>query len=115
MDDDQRAQPGPPTDPPRRTAATQAWFAQLEALLGRLLAAYDAPTSAAQPGPAVDGVVADEQALLLDLARVAAHRSERWTAPVSTYLVGVALAPFEPAVRAQVLAEVVDGLEPGSA
>ena len=33
---------------------------------------------------------------LLDLARVAAHTSERWAAPVSTFVVGVALAADDP-------------------
>ena len=111
MVDDQQDQPQPAADP-RRTAATQAWFAQLEALLGRLVAAQGEPDAEVSHGPSA--VVADEQARLLDLARIAAHRSERWTAPISTYLAGVALASYAPAVRAQVLTDLVDGLEPGS-
>jgi hypothetical protein len=110
--DDPQDQPQPAADA-RRTAATQAWFAQLEALLGRLIAAQGAPDAEVVRGPGVEQPAATEQALLLDLARIAAHRSERWTAPVSTYLAGTALAPYEPAVRAQVLADLVAGLEPG--
>lgn len=35
---------------------------------------------------------AEEERLLLDLARVAAHSSERVAAPLATFLAGVALA-----------------------
>jgi len=34
----------------------------------------------------------DERTALLDLARVAAHRSERIAAPLTTFLLGLALA-----------------------
>lgn len=37
-----------------------------------------------------------EQAALLDLARVAAHTSQRVAAPLSTFLVGVALHALPP-------------------
>lgn len=119
--DEQQAGARPTTDAPRDTAATQAWFGQLEAVIGRLIAAHgetiapaadDGRATPARTAATVDDAVASERALLLDLARIAAHRSERWTAPVSTYLVGVALAPHDPAVRAQVLTDLVDGLEP---
>ena len=34
----------------------------------------------------------EERVALLDLARIAAHRSQRWAAPISTYLVGLGFA-----------------------
>ncbi|WP_052665690.1 DUF6457 domain-containing protein [Nitriliruptor alkaliphilus] len=73
------------------------WFTQL-------LAALE-PT--ADGSPSLEPVSDVEREALLDLARIAAHTSERWTAPVSTFLVGVryAAAPAEEraaAVRALV-------------
>jgi hypothetical protein len=41
----------------------------------------------------------EERVALLDLARIAAHRSQRWAAPISTYLVGLAFASLPPAER----------------
>ncbi|MDH4334282.1 MAG: DUF6457 domain-containing protein [Chloroflexota bacterium] len=38
------------------------------------------------------GLSADDRSALLDLARVAAHRSERIAAPLTTFLLGLALA-----------------------
>lgn len=49
-------------------------------LVMRALPAASAPVSAA------------EQTAILDLARVAAHPSERIAAPISAYLIGLALA-----------------------
>lgn len=53
-----------------------AWFDRLRAAL-----------------PASDrlALTGGEREALLDLARIAAHASERWTAPLSTFLVGTAL------------------------
>lgn len=65
------------------------WLARLRAAL-----VADAPT-------ATDG----EIDALLDLARVAAHTSERWTAPVSTFVAGLALADLPPAEREQRIRE----------
>jgi hypothetical protein len=48
---------------------------------------------------------------LLDLARVAAHTSERWSAPVSTFIVGVALAGVAPEERATRIRAITDRLE----
>lgn len=48
---------------------------------------------------------------LLDLARVSAHTSERWSAPVSTFIVGVALAEVPPEERAQRVRAIADHLE----
>jgi hypothetical protein len=42
---------------------------------------------------------------------VAAHTSERWTAPVSGFIVGVALADLEPGARAQAVRSLADRLE----
>jgi hypothetical protein len=53
----------------------------------------------------------EERDALLDLARVAAHTSERWTAPISTYVVGVALAGLPADRRSDVLRELVTALE----
>jgi len=74
----------------------EAWLARLAALL-----AVDAAGAA---GPA-------ERAVLLDLARVAAHRSERIAAPITTYLAGAAFAGFEPAERLARLRGLLAALE----
>ena len=47
-----------------------------------------------------------EQRDLLDLARIAAHRSERIAAPLSAFLAGVALADLPPDERAERVAEL---------
>jgi hypothetical protein len=54
-----------------------------------------------------------ERRLLLDLARIAAHTSDRITAPLSTYLAGIALAGLTPEARGERLAAVVRELEAG--
>ena len=48
---------------------------------------------------------------LLDLARVAAHTSGRWTAPISTFMVGVALADLAPDDRAARIREMTGRLD----
>jgi hypothetical protein len=53
-------------------------------------------------------VTDDERAALLDLARVAAHTSERWTAPVSTFLAGLAYADAAAPDRAAAIRALVD-------
>jgi hypothetical protein len=50
------------------------------------------PGTLEQAGP-------EERVVLLDLARIAAHRSQRWAAPISTYLVGLAFASLPRAER----------------
>jgi hypothetical protein len=55
-----------------------------------------------------------EQRALLEVARIAAHTSERISAPLSTFLIGVALAGLAPAQRADRLADLVHQLEPDS-
>jgi hypothetical protein len=67
------------------------WFAQL----------LNALPGEARP------VTEDERVALLDLARVAAHTSERWTAPVSTFLIGLAYADATPSERAAEVRELV--------
>jgi hypothetical protein len=53
----------------------------------------------------------DERDLLLDLARIAAHASERWAAPLSTYLAGRALADRDAEERIAVLRTLVAALD----
>ena len=70
----------------------------------------------AVPELAAVEVTRDEQRALLDLTRVAAHRSERVAAPITAYLVGLVLASADPAQRAERirgLADVLDSDEPG--
>ncbi len=77
------------------------WFEALQEAL-----AMPSVPAAASP-PLGDG----ERAALLDLARVAAHTSERWTAPVSTFVVGLALADLPPDERAERVRALVVRLE----
>ncbi|MEX0953321.1 MAG: DUF6457 domain-containing protein [Nitriliruptoraceae bacterium] len=53
----------------------------------------------------------DERTLLLDLARVAAHTSERWTAPVSTWIVGAVLGSLPEDDRVARLRDLVATLD----
>lgn len=63
----------------------------------------------------VDVEITDgEVAALLDLARVAAHGSERWAAPITTYLVGLAVANRDPTDRADELRRLLEALDPGA-
>jgi hypothetical protein len=74
----------------------EAWLERLAELL---------PTDVADAaGPA-------ERAVLLELARVAAHRGERIAAPITTYLAGVAFAGLQPAERLARLRGLVAALE----
>jgi hypothetical protein len=54
---------------------------------------------------------AEERVVLLDLARIAAHRSQRWAAPISTYLVGLAFASLPRADRLDRIRALVARLE----
>lgn len=81
----------------------ETWFAQL---LAALPAEPDADASAV-PAHVTDA----ERDALLDLARVAAHTSERWTAPVSTFLAGIAYASLPADERADKLRALVDRIE----
>ena len=62
----------------------ETWLAALGALL---------------PAGTLEQAGAEERVALLDLARIAAHRSQRWAAPISTYLVGLAFASLPLAER----------------
>lgn len=93
----------PPTDD--RAAddvAVDAWFEELMVALAR---------SGAQVDVADGSVSDDERDALLDLARVAAHRVARWTAPVSTYLAGIAVAGLPAPDRAEAIRRTVDALD----
>lgn len=94
---------GHDTSPTGRPVEADTWFAQLLAALPAQLDA-DASTVPAH-------VTAAERDALLDLARVAAHTSERWTAPISTFLAGIAYASLPADERADRLRALVDGLE----
>ena len=62
-------------------------------------------------GPDAPSVGKDEAEAVLELARVVAHASERRAAPVSAYLVGLAVAGAAPEARAAFLDELVIKLE----
>lgn len=51
------------------------------------------------------------QAALLDLARVAAHASERIAAPITAFMAGVAFAALDDAERAARVRALVERLE----
>lgn len=63
------------------------------------------------PAGSTATITPGEQAALLDLARVAAHTSERIAAPISTFLVGVAYASEPGDERAQRIRELTRALE----
>jgi hypothetical protein len=63
------------------------------------------------PAGVVAEAGADERAVLLDLARIAAHGSERIAAPITTYLAGVAFADLPRAERLARLRELARALE----
>lgn len=63
---------------------------------------------AAATGPSADGVsvATDERRAILEIARVAAHTSERVAAPISTYLLGLAMAAIPTDRRAAELERI---------
>jgi hypothetical protein len=73
------------------------WLRRLRAAAG--LATDATPVSAA------------EQRVLLGIARVAAHASERVAAPISTYLLGLTMASLSPEERAGELDRILAALE----
>ena len=86
-----------PDDRPTDQAPDAAsWLRSVHALLGTSAGA------ALTPG---------EQAALLDLARIAAHRSERIAAPLTTFLAGVAYGSLGPDDRVRALRALADRLE----
>lgn len=56
-------------------------------------------------------ITPEEQTALLDLARIAAHRSEQIAAPLTTFLAGVALGELPAAERAEALRSLASRLE----
>ncbi|HZD02015.1 MAG TPA: DUF6457 domain-containing protein [Actinomycetes bacterium] len=62
-------------------------------------------------GPSAPSIGADEAEAVLELARVAAHASERRAAPVTAYLVGMAVAGAAPEARAAFIDDLVVKLE----
>jgi hypothetical protein len=62
-------------------------------------------------GPNAPSVSADEAEAVLELARVAAHASERRAAPVTAYLLGMAVAGAAPEARTAFIDDLVVKLE----
>ncbi|MBA3875877.1 MAG: molybdopterin-guanine dinucleotide biosynthesis protein MobA [Anaerolinea sp.] len=81
---------------PETAVTFNEWLERLAALL---------------PGDSPNAATPREQAAILDLARVAAHTSERIAAPISAFLVGVAYASLPPDKRAEQIGELVRTLE----
>lgn len=80
----------------------ETWFDQLTSALA----------DATHPRSTIPPLSADERDALLDLARVAAHTSERWTAPISTFVAGTVLHDAPAEERAATLRHLVGVLEP---
>jgi len=57
-------------------------------------------------------LTADERDVLLDIARIAAHTSERITAPLTTFLAGVAYGSLPAGERLAALRSLASQLEP---
>ena len=74
----------------------EAWLQRLANILGP------------EGGP---GLSDDEQAAILDVARLAAHKSERIAAPLTTFMAGFACAELQPWERAEALRSLVEQLE----
>jgi Domain of unknown function (DUF6457) len=64
-------------------------------------------------GPYPPAVGAGEVEAILELARVAAHTSERRAAPVTTYLAGLVLGGAAPEAREALIDDLVVKLEAG--
>jgi hypothetical protein len=62
-------------------------------------------------GPAAPSIGDGEIEAVLELARVAAHSSERRAAPITTYLVGMAVAGAAPEAREAFMDDLVIKLE----
>lgn len=58
-----------------------------------------------------EGVSPEEQSALLDIARIAAHTSERKAAPLTTFMAGIACAQLPPGERGAALRSLADRLE----
>jgi hypothetical protein len=66
-------------------------------------------TELSSPGSA--SLDTDERELILDLARIAAHRGVRVGAPITTYLAGMAVAGLPAAERRERLTALVEALD----
>lgn len=86
----------PPDPDPDRDADLEAWLDRLDAAL---------------PAPGSSSLAGAERALVLDLARVAAHRGVRVAAPMTTYLAGMAFATLPPGERQARLGDLVEALD----
>ena len=64
---------------------------------------------AADPGI---GLGPDERDAILDLARVAAHTSERIAAPLTAFILGAALRDLDPTARIERIRALTAALEP---
>jgi hypothetical protein len=62
-------------------------------------------------GDGAPAVGPEERALLLDLARVAAHRSGRTAAPITTYIAGAVLGASDADARVVRLRDLIAELE----
>lgn len=60
--------------------------------------------------PGGPGPTDEEQTALLDIARIAAHTSERISAPLSTYMAGLACASLPPRERGAALRSLAEQL-----
>lgn len=67
--------------------------------------------SEALPADVVDEIGIEERAALLDLARIAAHRSHRSAAPITTYAIGLTVAGSSPGSRLARLRELARTLD----
>lgn len=86
-----------PEERPRSdTIPLAIWLEELASILG--------PSG----GP---GLTDEEQTALLDIARIAAHTSERIAAPLSTFMAGVACASLPAGERGAALRALVEQLE----
>lgn len=88
-------QHSPVADLDRPAVPLTDWMARLRAELG------DDPSLV---------LTADEERLLLELARLAAHTSERIAAPLTTFVAGQAMAGRPPAERVTRLRTLLDRL-----
>jgi uncharacterized membrane-anchored protein len=79
------------------TLSLSAWMDRLRAALS-------------VDGEAATDLSADEQRLILELARVAAHTSERIAAPLTTFVAGLALAGLAREERVRRLREFLETL-----
>jgi hypothetical protein len=66
--------------------------------------------SLAPNGSSGTNLTVEEERLILELARVAAHASERIAAPLTTFVAGLALAGLAPEERGRRLRKLIETL-----